>query len=47
MFIASFNAEGGFPYEIKLKKNIEAFETEDEATAFATRISKRLLHETW
>jgi hypothetical protein len=26
---------------------IEAFSDENEATEFATRISKRILHETW
>ena len=47
MFIAKFNSEGGFPYEIKIKKTVEAFDSEDEATSFATRASKRLLNETW
>ena len=45
MFIAKFNAEGGFPYDVKLNKTVEAFENEDEATSFATRVSKRLLNE--
>jgi len=43
MFIASFISEGGFPYDVKIKNNIEAFDNEDEATTFATRISKRQL----
>jgi len=46
IFIASFNAEGGFPFEVKLKKTIEAFDNEKEATAFASRISRRMLDET-
>jgi DNA-damage-inducible protein J len=47
MFIASFNAEGGFPYETKVKQvDIEAFESEADATAFATRFSRRVIHET-
>ena len=46
IFIASFNSEGGFPYEIKIKKNVEAFDSEDEATSFATRASRRMINET-
>jgi len=46
IFIASFNSEGGFPYEIKIKKTVEAFDSEDEATLFATRASRRLINET-
>ena len=47
MFIASFNSEGGFPYEIKIKRSVEAFDSEDEATVFATRASRRMINETW
>jgi len=46
MFIVKFNAEGGFPYDVKLNKAVEAFVNEDEAISFATKISKRLIHET-
>jgi DNA-damage-inducible protein J len=47
MFIMKFNAEGGFPYETKVKmSDIEAFESEDEATAFASRLSRRVVNET-
>ena len=47
MFIASFNAEGGFPYETKVKRMpVEAFESESEATEFATRLSKKVANET-
>jgi DNA-damage-inducible protein J len=46
MFIASFNAEGGFPYVTRIKDwDVEAFENEADATAFATKLSKRMLHE--
>jgi DNA-damage-inducible protein J len=46
MFIASFNAEGGFPYETKLRtREIEAFNNEEDATAFATRLSMRMIDE--
>jgi DNA-damage-inducible protein J len=44
MFIAAFNAEGGFPYEPKVR-SIEAFDNEQDATDFATQLSKRLIHE--
>ncbi|MCL1797089.1 MAG: type II toxin-antitoxin system RelB/DinJ family antitoxin [Eggerthellaceae bacterium] len=47
MFVAQFNAEGGFPYETKVKNfSLEAFDTEDEATAFATRLSRKTINET-
>ena len=40
IFIASFNTEGGFPFDVKVKKTVEAFENEDEATSFATKVSR-------
>jgi hypothetical protein len=47
MFIIRFNAEGGFPYETKVKlSDIEAFESEDEAIDFASRLSRRVIDET-
>jgi hypothetical protein len=46
MFVASFNAEGGFPFETKIKNySVEAFDSEDEATDFATRVSKRAIYD--
>lgn len=45
IFIASFNSEGGFPFEVKLKKPVEAFDNEEDATAFATKVSRRVLDE--
>jgi DNA-damage-inducible protein J len=45
MFITAFNAEGGFPYELKVKQSVEAFNNEEEATSFATMMSRRLLDE--
>lgn len=39
MFIASFNAAGGFPYA-------EPFDSEREATDFADAMSMRMLDET-
>ncbi|MDR0842842.1 MAG: type II toxin-antitoxin system RelB/DinJ family antitoxin [Acidobacteriota bacterium] len=48
MFVAAFNEHRGFPYDVRLddEKNIVAFESEDEATGFASRLSKRMLDET-
>jgi len=46
IFIALFNSEGGFPFEVKIKSTIEAFINEDEATEFATKMSRRMLDET-
>jgi DNA-damage-inducible protein J len=45
MFITAFNAEGGFPYDLKIKKSIDAFDNEEEATSFATRMSRRMINE--
>ena len=46
IFIASFNSEGGFPFDVKLKRTVEAFDNEEEATSFATKVSRRVLDET-
>jgi DNA-damage-inducible protein J len=46
IFIALFNSEGGFPFEVKLKNTVEAFDNEEEATDFATKVSRRMLDET-
>ena len=46
IFIASFNSEGGFPFDVKLKCTVEAFDNEDEATEFASRMSRRIFNET-
>ena len=46
IFIASFNSEGGFPFDVKLKSIIEAFDNEDEATEFASKMSRRIIDET-
>jgi len=47
MFIAAFIAERGFPYDVKAKAPVQAFDNEEDATAFATSLAKRTLHETW
>jgi len=46
MFIAAFNTCKGFPYQVRVDSLsvIEPFSTEQEATEFATRLSKRTVH---
>ena len=44
MFIYAFNDHHGFPYDVKSKRmEIEAFETEEEATAFATDLALEVM----
>jgi DNA-damage-inducible protein J len=48
MFIAAFNESRGFPYTVRIAadSSVEPFETEDEATGFASRAAQRMLNET-
>ena len=39
MFISAFNDSRGFPYEVRLPREVEAFPTEREATDFASRMA--------
>jgi DNA-damage-inducible protein J len=43
MFITAFNACRGFPYDVRIGAlvEVEPFDTEEEATNFATRMSLR------
>jgi len=44
MFIYAFNDHHGFPYAVQSRRmEIEAFETEKEATDFATRLALEAL----
>ena len=46
MFIYSFNDHHGFPYPVQSRRmKIEAFETEDEATQFATDLAMEVFDE--
>ena len=47
MFVTAFNECRGFPYQVRIGAlaSIEAFDTEDEATDFASRTSRRILDE--
>ncbi|WEV64422.1 type II toxin-antitoxin system RelB/DinJ family antitoxin [Bifidobacterium sp. ESL0732] len=47
MFVAAFNDNQGFPYDVRLKSQApEPFATEQEATDFASKMAGRLLSET-
>ena len=46
IFIAVFNRHRGFPFDVRLDPSVEPFDTESEATDFASRYSHHLLHET-
>ena len=44
MFIYSFNDHHGFPYPVQSKRmQLQAFETEEEATEFATDLAREFL----
>jgi len=47
VFIAAFNQHRGFPFDVRLVNDVEPFVTEDEATEFANRMSRRVLDEAW
>ena len=49
MFVAAFNAQGGFPYDVRLSSpvSVEAFASEDEAEDFAARQASKVLNEAW
>ena len=49
MFIAAFNECGGFPFDVRIRKEpeAEAFENEEDATRFATSLAMRSAHEAW
>ena len=41
MFVSAFNDSRGFPYEVRLPREVEAFPSEREATDFANRMALR------
>lgn len=44
MFIHAFNDHHGFPYPVQSNRmDVEAFETEEEATEFATNMSMEIV----
>ncbi|MDR1431242.1 MAG: type II toxin-antitoxin system RelB/DinJ family antitoxin [Propionibacteriaceae bacterium] len=45
MFIAAFNAAGGFPYTPRINPvEVSAFDNEEDATRFSTHLAKKLIH---
>ena len=46
MFIYAFNAHRGFPYEVRLESSdAEFLSSEEESTAFATRLAMRTMND--
>jgi DNA-damage-inducible protein J len=45
MFIAAFNAAGGFPYMPRVvpADDVEAFDSEEDAARFATDLARKLI----
>ena len=44
MFIYAFNDHHGFPYAVQSRRmQVEAFETEEEATEFATNLADEIM----
>lgn len=44
MFIYAFNDHHGFPYAVQSRRmQVEAFETEEEATEFATNLAEEIM----
>ena len=45
IFIHSFNEHGGFPYDVRtVRPVVEAFDSEEDATRFATDISMECIN---
>ncbi len=49
IFIAAFNRNKGFPYEIKLGKSVRCnpFENEEEAMEFSTKMADEAIKYAW
>jgi DNA-damage-inducible protein J len=45
MFIAAFNESRGFPFEVRLPREVEPFASEEEALDFTDRIAMDVLDE--
>ena len=45
VFVAAFNQNRGFPFEVRLTDDVEPFRTEEEALDFVDRESMRMLDE--
>lgn len=47
MFVLAFNAEKGFPYEVKLRNSAEPLANEQEALDFIDALSSEAIDEAW
>ena len=45
VFVAAFNQHKGFPFDVRLNPNVEPFNNEEDATGFASHLSRRILDE--
>jgi len=45
IFVAAFNQNRGFPFDVRLAPDVEPFDTEEEAADFVTRTSRRVINE--
>lgn len=45
MFVSMFNDCRGFPYEVRLPREVEPFATEEEASDFASSMALRMADE--
>ena len=44
MFVSAFNLAGGFPYTPRIQAvEVEAFDSEEEAAQFATRLARKMI----
>ena len=46
VFVAAFNQHKGFPFDIRLNTNAEPLDGEEDATDFASHLSRKALDET-
>lgn len=46
MFVSAFNANRGFPYDVRLNNAVEAFDSEKDAVRFATNLAQKTIDET-
>ena len=48
IFVSSFNAHRGFPFDVRLPEpKVEAFATEREASDFSDRLALRMMNDAW
>lgn len=46
IFVSAFNAHRGFPFNVRVEApEVEAFETENEASDFSTRLAMKMMHD--